>query len=118
MTTRSGARVVDEPLAEDNRHRARQLGNVPTRVVAGGTAASEFFADQVRRDKVLWSVGPKNNARNNPAAPEWMKSESLTTGAFRDQDVATRLVAMTATNVLTRASESSRACSLSNSSRT
>jgi glutathione S-transferase len=33
----------------------------------------EFFVDQVRRDKVLWSVGPNNNARNSPAAPEWVK---------------------------------------------
>ena len=33
----------------------------------------EFFADQVRQDKVLWSVGPDNNARNNPAAPDWVK---------------------------------------------
>jgi hypothetical protein len=32
-----------------------------------------FFADQVRQDKVLWSVGPQSNARNNPAAPEWLK---------------------------------------------
>jgi glutathione S-transferase len=29
----------------------------------------DFFSDQVRRDKVLWSVGPNNNARNSPAAP-------------------------------------------------
>ena len=33
----------------------------------------EFFADLVRRDKVLWSVGPNNNARNSPAAPDGVK---------------------------------------------
>lgn len=40
----------------------------------------EFFADQVRQDKVLWSVGPHSNARNNPHAPEWvgMKREGVT----------------------------------------
>ena len=32
-------------------------------LASGGT---EFFADQVRRDKVLWSVGANSNARNNP----------------------------------------------------
>jgi hypothetical protein len=36
----------------------------------------EFFAEQVHRDKVLWSVGPNNNARNSPAAPEWVKGET------------------------------------------
>jgi hypothetical protein len=34
----------------------------------------EFFAEQVRQDKVLWSVGPNNNARNNPAAPDRIKN--------------------------------------------
>jgi len=34
----------------------------------------EFFADQVRRGKVLWSVGPKNDARNNPAAPQRLRT--------------------------------------------
>jgi glutathione S-transferase len=34
----------------------------------------EWFADQVRRDKVLWSVGPNNNARNHPHAPAWLKA--------------------------------------------
>jgi glutathione S-transferase len=29
----------------------------------------EFFVEQVRRDKVLWSVGPGRNSRNNPYAP-------------------------------------------------
>jgi hypothetical protein len=24
---------------------------------------------------VLWSVGPDNNARNNPAAPDWVKQQ-------------------------------------------
>jgi glutathione S-transferase len=33
----------------------------------------DFFADQVRQDKVLWSVGPNSNARNSPRAPEWLK---------------------------------------------
>ncbi len=33
----------------------------------------EFFADQVRKDKVLWSVGPNSHARHNPHAPEWLK---------------------------------------------
>jgi hypothetical protein len=36
-------------------------------LVANGQAA--WFADQVQRDKVLWSVGPGANARNNPLAP-------------------------------------------------
>jgi len=35
---------------------------------------TDWFADQVRQDKVLWSVGPRNNARNNPFAPDWVKS--------------------------------------------
>jgi glutathione S-transferase len=30
----------------------------------------DFFVEQVRQSKVLWSVGPDNNARNNPAAPD------------------------------------------------
>jgi glutathione S-transferase len=30
---------------------------------------SEWFAEQVRQDKVLWSVGPKNNALNSPLKP-------------------------------------------------
>jgi glutathione S-transferase len=33
----------------------------------------EFFADQVRQGKVLWSVGPNSHARHNPHAPEWLK---------------------------------------------
>ena len=36
-------------------------------LVANGQAA--WFADQVQRDKVLWSVGPQANSRNNPFAP-------------------------------------------------
>jgi hypothetical protein len=36
-------------------------------LVANGQAA--WFADQVQRDKVLWSVGPRANSRNNPLAP-------------------------------------------------
>lgn len=36
-------------------------------LLANGQA--EWFADQVRRDKVLWSVGPQANARNHPQAP-------------------------------------------------
>lgn len=36
----------------------------------------EFFVEQVRQDKVLWSVGPNNNAYNNPAAPEWFTRAS------------------------------------------
>jgi glutathione S-transferase len=35
---------------------------------------TEWFAEQVRQDKVLWSVGPRNNARNNPLAPSWVKT--------------------------------------------
>jgi glutathione S-transferase len=34
----------------------------------------DFFAEQVRQDKVLWSVGPNSNARNHPSAPDWVKS--------------------------------------------
>jgi glutathione S-transferase len=33
----------------------------------------EFFVDQVRQDKVLWSVGPNSNARNHPLAPAWLR---------------------------------------------
>lgn len=36
----------------------------------GGT---DWFAEQVRQDKVLWSSGPKNNAYANPNAPAWAK---------------------------------------------
>jgi hypothetical protein len=35
---------------------------------------TDWFAEQVRNDKVLWSVGPSSNARNNPHAPAWLKS--------------------------------------------
>ena len=41
-------------------------------LVANGQA--DWFAEQVRQDKVLWSVGPKSNARNHPAAPDWAKT--------------------------------------------
>jgi glutathione S-transferase len=40
-------------------------------LASGGT---EFFAEQVRQDKVLWSVGARSNARNNPHAPERLKA--------------------------------------------
>ena len=36
----------------------------------------DFFAEQVRRDKVLWSVGPKSNSRNNPHAPAAIRNGS------------------------------------------
>jgi glutathione S-transferase len=35
---------------------------------------TDWFADQVRQDKVLWSVGPNSNARNSPHAPAWLKA--------------------------------------------
>ena len=35
---------------------------------------TDWFAEQVRNDKVLWSVGPNCNARNNPHAPAWLKA--------------------------------------------
>ncbi len=35
---------------------------------------TDWFADQVRKDKVLWSTGPQNNARNNSFAPTWVKA--------------------------------------------
>jgi glutathione S-transferase len=41
-------------------------------LLANGQA--DWFADQVRRDKVLWSVGPKNNALNIAAAPDWARA--------------------------------------------
>jgi glutathione S-transferase len=41
-------------------------------LLANGQAA--WFADQVRQDKVLWSVGPNNNAKNIPVAPDWVKA--------------------------------------------
>jgi hypothetical protein len=34
----------------------------------------DFFAEQVRQGKVLWSVGPDSNARNHPSAPDRVKS--------------------------------------------
>jgi glutathione S-transferase len=37
-------------------------------LLANGHAA--WFADQVQRDKVLWSVGPQANSRNNRLAPD------------------------------------------------
>lgn len=40
-------------------------------LLANGQA--DWFAEQVRQDKVLWSVGPRNNARNNPHAPAWAR---------------------------------------------
>lgn len=40
-------------------------------LLANGHA--EWFADQVRAGKMLWSAGPENNARRNPKAPAWMK---------------------------------------------
>lgn len=35
---------------------------------------SDWFANQVRQGKVLWSVGPNNNALSNPAAPPWVRA--------------------------------------------
>ena len=40
-------------------------------LLANGQA--DWFADQMRQDKVLWSVGPNNNAANNPHAPDWAR---------------------------------------------
>lgn len=40
----------------------------------------DFFVEQVRQNKVLWSVGPDNNARNNPAAPEGFRPEGFRKG--------------------------------------
>ncbi len=34
----------------------------------------DFFAGQVSQDKVLWSVGANCNARNNPSAPDWIRT--------------------------------------------
>ena len=34
---------------------------------------TDWFAEQVRQDKVLWSVGPNNNAVHNPHAPDDFK---------------------------------------------
>lgn len=33
----------------------------------------EWFADQERQGKVLWSTGPRNNALNSPATPQWAR---------------------------------------------
>jgi glutathione S-transferase len=30
----------------------------------------DWFLNEIKQDKVLWSVGPKNNAQNSPAAPK------------------------------------------------
>lgn len=35
---------------------------------------SDWFADQIRQDKVLWSVGPKNNALSSPVTPKWTRA--------------------------------------------
>ena len=43
---------------------------------------SEGFAEQVRPDKVLWSVGPKNNALNSPLKPAWTSGAPLARGAI------------------------------------
>lgn len=41
-------------------------------LLANGQA--DWFADQVRQGKVLWSVGPDNNAKNIPVAPDWART--------------------------------------------
>ncbi len=40
-------------------------------LLANGQA--DWFADQVRQGKVLWSAGPNNNAFNSPLAPAWAR---------------------------------------------
>lgn len=40
-------------------------------LLANGQA--EWFAQQVRQDKVLWSTGPRNNALQSAAAPLWAR---------------------------------------------
>lgn len=40
-------------------------------LVANGQA--DWFADQVRQDKVLWSVGPASHALKHPLAPVWAR---------------------------------------------
>ena len=56
----------------------RERSTVDTKRVNWGTFRLEwllanggvdFFANQVRADKVLWSVGPNSNARHHPRAP-------------------------------------------------
>jgi glutathione S-transferase len=41
-------------------------------LLANGQA--DWFADQVHQDKVLWSVGSKNNALSIPVAPKWARA--------------------------------------------
>jgi glutathione S-transferase len=59
-----------------------QAGGVDTERVNWGTfrlewllsqGHTDWFAEQVRQDKVLWSVGPKSNALNSRVAPAWVK---------------------------------------------
>ncbi len=33
----------------------------------------DWFAEQVREGKVIWSVGPASNAKNSPRAPDWAR---------------------------------------------
>ena len=41
-------------------------------LLANGHA--DWFANQVRQGKVLWSAGPDNNAFNSPLAPAWARA--------------------------------------------
>jgi hypothetical protein len=41
-------------------------------LLANGQA--DWFADQVRQGKVLWSTGERNNSLNIPAAPQWARA--------------------------------------------
>ena len=68
-----------------------KAGGVDTERVNWGTfrlewllanGQSDWFAEQVRRDKVLWSVGPKNNALNSPLKPAWTGGAPHAEGAI------------------------------------
>ena len=59
--------------------------NVDTKRVNWGTfrlewllanGQADWFADQVKQGKVLWSVGPNNNALNSPLAPDWVRQRT------------------------------------------
>jgi hypothetical protein len=56
-----GGAFVARPLLSDQ--------SLPKAAKWLANGQADWFADQMRRDKVLWSVGPQANSRNSPHAP-------------------------------------------------